>query len=93
MNADTTQKNFRTGTEVPAVTVPFDQIQECGAYVCCWSGHLLRVPEDGVTAGRSPLINIVGCDNLFVTKISHDPYITITKARLLACNCDCNVNF
>ena len=74
-------------------TVPFSSVCDPGCYVCNWSGHLMRVPEDGVAAGRSPLINIVGPEPLFVTKISDNPYIPVTKARLLACNADCNVNF
>jgi hypothetical protein len=74
-------------------TIPFDGINTPGAYICNWSGHLLRVPEDGVTAGRSPMLNIVGSDPLFVTKISDNPYLTLTKARLLASNHDINVNF
>ncbi len=76
-----------------AKTIPFDAINEPGAYICNWSGHLLRVPEDGVTAGRSPMLNIVGPDQLFVTKICDNPYVTLTKARLLASNFDVNVNF
>lgn len=74
-------------------TVPFSSICEPGCYVCNWSGHLVRVPEDAVAAGRSPLINIVGPEPLFVTKLSDNPYIPVTKARLLACNADCHVNF
>lgn len=74
-------------------TIPFDSISAPGAYICNWSGHLLRVPEDGVTAGRSPMLNIVGGEPLFVTKISDNPYLTLTKARLLASNHDINVNF
>ncbi len=73
--------------------VPWDSIQEPGAYICNWSGHLLRVPQDGVTPGRSPMITIVGCEPLFCTKISNDPFVTITKARLLASNFDLPVNF
>jgi hypothetical protein len=72
---------------------PFQSISEPGCYVCDWSGHLLRVPEDGVVPGRSPLINIQGRDQLFVTKISDNPYIALTKAKMLACNHDVNVNF
>ena len=75
------------------MTVPFDQITEPGAYICNWTGHLLRVPEDGVTAGRSPLINIVGPEPLMVTKVSDNPYITVTKAKLVAANFDLSVNF
>ncbi len=74
-------------------TIPFEAISESGCYVCNWSGHLCRVPEVGVAPGRSPLINIVGTEQLFVTKISDNPYITLTKAKMLACNCDLNVNF
>jgi hypothetical protein len=80
--------NARTG-----MTVPFESINEPGCYVCNWSGHLLRVPEDGVAVGRSPLINVIGPEPLFVTKISDNPFIPLTKARMLACNWDINVNF
>jgi len=73
--------------------VPFGSINTPGCYVCNWSGHLLRIPEDGITPGRSPLVNMVGQVPLFVTKISDNPYITLTKARLLASNFDVNVNF
>ena len=36
---------------------------------------------------------MVGHDPLFVTKISDNPYIPVTKARLCGANCDVNVNF
>ena len=74
-------------------TIPFEAIHEPGCYVCNWSGHLLRIPDDGVAPGRSPLINIVGCEPLFVTKVSDNPYITLTKAKMVASNLDQNVNF
>ena len=73
--------------------VPFDSIQEPGAYVCNWSGHLLRIPQDGVTPGRSPVINMVGAEPLFCTKIAENPFVTVTKARLLASNFDLPVCF
>lgn len=73
--------------------LPFGSICEPGTYVCNWSGHLMRVPEDAVTPGRSPTINIVGPTELFVTKISDNPFVPVTKARLLACNLDVAVNF
>ena len=88
---ETSKKNFndtRAGT-----VIPFEQINEPGCYICNWTGHLMRVPEDGVQPGRSPLINMIGHDPLFVTKISENPYIPVTKARLLAANWDVNINF
>ena len=80
------------GTHLGA-TIPWDSISEPGAYICKWSGHLVRVPEDGVTPGRSPMLNFVGPEPLYVTKISNNPYITVTKAKLVAANYDLNVNF
>ena len=94
MTTTTAQQTSQRYTEGQAGTVfPFDQINQPGCYVCQWSGHLCRVPEDGIAPGRSPLINMVGCDPLFVTKISDNPYIPLTKARLFAANWDVNVNF
>jgi hypothetical protein len=80
-------------TKTVGTTIPFDAINEPGAYICNWSGHLLRVPEDGVTPGRSPMINIIGAGPLTVTKICENPYVTLTKAKLLASNFDLQVNF
>ena len=89
-----TQTQYQSGFATQCgTTIPFDSIQEPGAYICTWSGHLLRIPEDGVTPGRSPMINLVGCEPLFVTKISKNPFVTATKARILASNCDLPVNF
>ena len=87
---NTTAYESRTSV---GTTVPFEAIQDPGCYICNWSGHLLRVPNDGVTPGRSPLVNIIGNDALFVTKLSDNPFITITKAKMIASNLDCSVNF
>jgi hypothetical protein len=73
--------------------VPFESINAPGCYVCNWSGHLLRVPDDAVKPGRSPLIGITALDPLFVTKISDNPFIPVSKARMLAADCDIAVNF
>jgi hypothetical protein len=73
--------------------LPFEAINEPGCYICNWSGHLIRVPEDAIKPGRSPLMNIIGNQTLFVTKISNDPFIPVSKARLLAAECDVVVTF
>ncbi len=83
---------YDTNTQV-WTKVPFENINEPGCYVCNWSGHLLRVPDDGVAPGRSPLINVIGTETLYVTKISDNPFIPLTKARMMASNYDINVNF
>ena len=94
MNTETTEtyNDYRTNTHA-GTTWPFDAINEPGAYICNWNGHLMRVPEDAVAPGRSPKINLVGGGPLMVTKISDNPYVTLTKAKLLASNFDININF
>ncbi len=90
----TMQCNTNTQNCTPVgAQLPFESINEPGCYVCNWSGHLVRVPEDGVAPGRSPLINVIGPETLFVTKISDNPFITLTKAKMIASNLDINVNF
>ena len=73
--------------------VPFESINEPGTYLSNWSGHLLRVPEDAIKPGRSPVIEIRGNEPMVVTKLSDDPFVCISKARLTAANLDQNVNF
>lgn len=89
----TTPTTPTTTTKNIGTVYPFDAINEPGAYICNWSGHLLRVPEEVVTAGRTPLLNIVGNEPLTVTKISDNPYIPITKAKAAAATFDLTANF
>jgi len=87
----TTQHAY--GTCCAGATFPFTNICEPGCYICNWSGHLLRVPDDGIAHGGWPMLNIVGPDQLYVTKISDNPFLTVGKARQLAANFDLAVNF
>jgi len=93
MSALSTQKTPFTGSYGPGTTLPFEAINSPGCYICNWSGHLIRVPQDGVAAGRPAGFNIVGTDPLYVTMISENPFLPATKARLLASNYDVAVNF
>jgi hypothetical protein len=72
---------------------PFSNLSDPGTYFCNWSGHLLRVPKDAVRQGRSPVIEILGTETLYVTKLSDDAFIPVTKARMIAADLDHAVNF
>ncbi len=93
----TTQTNSSSlpsqGAHGIGTCVPFDQINEPGAYVCNWSGHLIRLPEDAVMPGRSPVLEIKAREQLYVTKISDDPFVPLTKARMVAGDLDRFVDF
>ncbi len=88
-----TPGDVQQGTRGFGTQTLFHSINEPGTYVCNWSGHLLRVPEDGIKIGRSPLISMSANEQLYVTKISDNPFIEISKARLLAAEYDLPVNF
>lgn len=72
---------------------PFHRIDEPGVYVSNWDGHLVRVPEDALKQGRSPVIEILGREPLTVTKLHDDPFLAISKARMIAADLDISVNF
>ena len=73
--------------------IPFDSIHEPGIYLSNWTGHLVRIPDDGVKQGRSPVLEILGKEPMIVTKLSDDPYCSLTKARMIAADLDLPVNF
>ena len=73
--------------------VPFANLKEPGAYLSNWSGHLIRVPEDALKQGRSPAIEIRAREPMLVTKLSDDPFVTISKARMIAADLDLHVSF
>lgn len=76
-----------------ASTIPFEEINTPGTYLSNWTGHLVRVPDDGVKQGRSPVIEILGKEPMLLTRLSTDPFIGMTKARMLAADLDLPVNF
>ena len=75
------------------ITTPFNEVCEPGAYYCHNTGWLYRVPPEGLALGHSPMMNIVGQEECFVTKISEDPYLPVNKAREICANWDFAVNF
>jgi len=74
------RKPGRTLTNVGA-QITFDLLTEPGAYVCNWSGHLLRVPDPGAPCICGPPVNLIGQEPLVVTRISADPHIPLAAAR------------
>lgn len=75
----------------PGVSIPFDSIRTPGCYVCNWNGHLLRVPESALVPNG--VLNIVGPEPLFVTKISDDAALPLTRARQAARSLNLRVTF
>jgi len=67
-------------------------ITEPGTYVCNWSGHLIRAPRDGFGANLHAM-SLVAHRRLAFTKISDNPFVTLSRARVIAANSDLLVSF
>ena len=95
MTTTGTTKKQTHGPEVTDVgaQVQFGFLHEAGAYVCNWSGHLLRIPEGAIKGGRSLRMSFSAKEPLYVTKVSNDPFVPVTRARLAAADFDQPVNF
>ena len=86
----TTETSGQTRREL---TIQFNEISEPGAYYNHDTGSLYRVPAEILSLGHSPLLNIVTLDENFVTKVSDNPWVPLSKARQICCNMDFAVNF
>jgi hypothetical protein len=74
-------------------TEAFGEISIPGCYVLNRTGDLLRIPDDALAPGRSPVLDIVSKNEWVVTRISDNPYLTLSKARSVAADMDLVVNF
>ncbi len=82
------------GTNSTGPRVLLQDILEPGAYVCHWNGDLLRVLENELPVDELPVLPETTADQeLETTKVSSDPFIPISKARMAASNFDIEVSF
>ena len=72
---------------------PLCGTHETGTYVCNWSGHLIRLSDGQQSWGSTPFFSIIANEPLYLTKISDDPFVPVSKARQIASNMDVAVNF
>ena len=94
MSTSTTKEHLsRRYITEPGTTIPFDVLRTPGAYICNWSGHLLRVKKEAVAVGHLPALNMVGLEPLTVTKISDNPDVPLAAAKRLAANFEISANF
>jgi hypothetical protein len=71
----------------------WNEIQRPGAYLICGSGDLVRVPQDSLAPGHSPLITITSTGETRVAKLSDNPAEPISVLRAFAADNDYFVNF
>lgn len=63
-------------------TCRFDEISSPGLYLEHRTGALLRVPREALTPGNTPAVEVVA--SWTVTRLSDDPYLPLSEARIFA---------
>ena len=71
----------------------WNEIQQPGCYVILESGNLVRVPQDALAPGHSPLITVTSVGETRVAKLSDNPAEPISVLRAFAADNDYFVNF
>lgn len=71
----------------------WNEIQRPGCYLIVGSGDLVRVPQDALAPGHSPLISITSSGETRVAKLSDNPAEPISVLRAFAADNDYFVNF
>jgi hypothetical protein len=71
----------------------WNDIQRPGCYLILGSGDLVRVPQDALAPGHSPLITITSSGETRVAKLSDNPAEPISVLRSFAADNDYFVNF
>ena len=69
----------------------WNEINSPGCYVIEATGDLIRIPELG--PDNKPHYYVCSNGTLWLTKISDDPYISRSWARMIAADLDLPVNF
>ncbi len=72
---------------------PLGDVKEPGAYVCRESGDLLRIAPTGVASDSSELLERQETEPVYVVRIHPDPFVAISRARVLAANLDLEISF
>jgi hypothetical protein len=71
----------------------WNEIERPGCYVVKGSGDLVRIPQEGLAVGHSPLITITSTGETRVAKLSDNPAEPISVLRAIAADNDYFVNF
>ena len=82
-----------TGFKKTVFTCSFEDIQTPGAYLEVETGRLFRITDDILAPGHSPMLSIVSNEPNTFVRLSDDPVIPISKARMTAANNDYWINF
>ncbi len=71
----------------------WNSIDEPGCYLLMESGDLVRIPQEGLAPGHSPLVTLTSAKETRVARLSENPAEPISVLRAIAADNDYFVNF
>ncbi len=86
----TTMAQFRSSH---LAEMGWNDIDTPGCYLLVESGELVRIPQEALAPGHSPLVTITSTKDMRVARISENPAEAISTLRSIAADNDYYVNF
>jgi len=74
-------------------TLRFGELNRPGTYYMWNTGGICRIPEEALKASHGPSLEIKLQGDDRVTRLSDDPFLPLSKARLIAAQAELEVNF
>ncbi len=71
----------------------WNEIERPGCYLIVGSGDLIRVPQEALATGHSPLITVTSSGETRVARLHDNPAAPISTLRSIAADNDHFVNF
>lgn len=75
------------------IEMPWNDIEHPGCYLVIGSGDLIRVPQEALLTGHSPVITVTSNGETRVAKLTDNPATPISTLRTIAADNDFTVNF
>ncbi len=82
-----------TPHRAPVRVTGWENIREPGFYVSSQTGKGYRITQESLIPGASPAIGVTGAEREMFTRLSNDPYLTLSAARLISADNDVECSF
>ncbi len=86
-------RNTQSHSAGPLLEVSWEDINVPGAYVEVQTGSLVRIPQEALLAGASPVIRQLCNQPRTYIQLSKNPYVPELQARMLAAKHNVVPNF
>jgi hypothetical protein len=94
MQQTTQETHAKRGTHQASLEVAgWTHIEQPGFYVNKQTGQGFRITKELLIPGASPALSVLGAENERFLRISDDPYLPVSAAKLLCADNDVSPTF